>query len=70
MLAVRLDETMERELSELAAMTGRSKSHYAKVALKAYLEEYADYLKAIAELERGEPRTSLTEIRKEFDLER
>jgi RHH-type rel operon transcriptional repressor/antitoxin RelB len=47
---------MEKELEQLAAATGRSRSFYVKEALAAYLEDRADYLLALAALERDEPR--------------
>jgi RHH-type rel operon transcriptional repressor/antitoxin RelB len=61
---------MEKELEQLAAATGRSKSFYVKEALAAYLEERGDYLLALAALERDEPRTSLADVRRELGLER
>ena len=70
MLAVRLDPKMEKELEQLAAATGRSKSFYVKEALAAYLEERADYLLALAALERDEQRTSLADVRRELGLDR
>jgi RHH-type rel operon transcriptional repressor/antitoxin RelB len=70
MLAVRLDPEMEKELEQLAAATGRSKSFYVKEALAAYLEDRADYLLTLAALERKEPRTSLADVRRELGLER
>jgi RHH-type transcriptional regulator, rel operon repressor / antitoxin RelB len=70
MVAVRLDPEMEAELSKLAAETGRSKSYYMKEALASFLEDRADYLLALAALERQEPRTSLADLRKELGLER
>lgn len=70
MLAIRLNSKMENELSKLAAATGRSKSYYVREALAAYLQDHADYLLALAALERQEPRTSLSDVRKELGLER
>ena len=70
MIAVRLEPQMEAELANLASETGRSKSYYVKEALTAYLQDRADYLLALAALERQEPRTSLAEVRKELGLER
>jgi RHH-type rel operon transcriptional repressor/antitoxin RelB len=70
MIAVRLDPQMEAELANLASETGRSKSYYVKEALTAYLQDRADYLLALAALERQEPRTSLAEVRKELGLGR
>lgn len=70
MLSVRLDPALEAELEKLVATTGRSKSFYIKKALAAYLEDRADYLMALAALERDEPRTSLADVRRELGLER
>jgi RHH-type rel operon transcriptional repressor/antitoxin RelB len=69
MIAVRLEPTMEAELARLASATGRSKSYYVKEALSAYLQDRADYLLALAALERDEPRTNLADVRKELGLE-
>jgi RHH-type rel operon transcriptional repressor/antitoxin RelB len=70
MLAVRLEKELEAELTRLAAATGRSKSYYVKEALNSYLQDHADYLHALAALERQEPRTTLADLRKELGLER
>jgi RHH-type rel operon transcriptional repressor/antitoxin RelB len=61
---------MEKELEQLATASGRSKSYYVKEALAAYLEDRADYLLALAALEREEPRRSLADVRRELGLER
>ena len=70
MLAVRLDSSVEDKLSRLAKETGRSKSYYVKEAINNYLEEREDYLLALAVLEKEEPRTSISDVRKELGLER
>jgi RHH-type transcriptional regulator, rel operon repressor / antitoxin RelB len=70
MVAVRLDPEMEAALNKLATETGRSKSYYMKEALASFLEDRADYLLALAALERQEPRTNLADLRKELGLER
>lgn len=64
MLTVRLDPAQEALLSKLASDTGRSKSFYVKEALERYLEDRADYLTALAALERNEQTFSAAEIRK------
>ena len=69
MLAVRLDPETERELERLATETGRSKSYYVRQALAAFLEDRADYLEALAVLERGEPRVPIAQVRRELGLE-
>ena len=69
MLAVRLDSTIENRLAKLAHETGRSKSYYVKMAIENFLEEREDYLLALAVLEKDEPRKSISDLRKELDLE-
>jgi RHH-type rel operon transcriptional repressor/antitoxin RelB len=69
MFALRLDPEIEQELEELAKKTGRSKSYHARAALKQYLEDRADYLKAVAILEKGNPRVPIEEVRKQLGLE-
>ena len=70
MLAVRLDSSVEDKLTRLAKETGRSKSYYVKEAINNYLEEREDYLLALSVLEKEEPRTSISDVRKELGLER
>ncbi len=69
MLGIRLEPDLEARLTKLAAKTGRTKSYYAKEAIRAYLEDQEDYLTAIAALERNEETFSIEEIRKELGLE-
>ena len=69
MLAVRLDSTVESRLTKLAHETGRSKSYYVKQAIENFLDDREDYLLALAVLEKGEPRITLTEVRKELGLD-
>ena len=49
----------KRKLESLARETGRSKSYYAREAIRQYLEDREDYLKGIAALERREPTITL-----------
>jgi RHH-type rel operon transcriptional repressor/antitoxin RelB len=44
MLSVRLDETIQTKLDNLANITKRSKSFFVKEALNSYLDDMADYL--------------------------
>ena len=69
MLAVRLDPDIEKQLDSLAKETGRSKSYYVRQALTEFLADRADYLEAMAVLERSEPRTPIARLRKELGLE-
>ncbi len=69
MLGIRLDPDLEKRLERLAKQTGRSKSYYAKLAIRQYLEDREDYLLGIAALERNEPRISLEELERELGLD-
>lgn len=74
MLGVRLPESLDQRLGELAAKTHRAKSFYVKEALEAYLNAYESDLIAIAEYEEkvrnGTLVTySLEEIKKRHGLD-
>lgn len=43
MLAIRLDDELERRLETLAARTGRTKTFYAREAIEAHLEDLEDF---------------------------
>lgn len=43
MLAVRLDQVIEKRLEALAARTGRSKTFYARAAIEAHLDDLEDF---------------------------
>jgi RHH-type transcriptional regulator, rel operon repressor / antitoxin RelB len=70
-LAVRLPKELADELDQLARETGRSKSYYARQAIAAFLEDRADYLRAMAVLERekGQPNLTLEQVKREFGLD-
>jgi RHH-type rel operon transcriptional repressor/antitoxin RelB len=69
MLGIRLDPELESRLERLAKDTGRTKSYYAKLAIKQFLEDREDYLMGIAALERNEPRISLEDLERELGLD-
>ena len=71
MLAVRLPKELSDQLDELARETGRSKSYYARQAIIEFLEDRADYLHAIAALEReeGQPNLTLEQVEQELGLD-
>ena len=69
MLGIRLEPELEEKLESLARETGRSKSYYARQAIRQYLEDREDYLKGIAVLERREPTISLKELERRLGLE-
>jgi RHH-type rel operon transcriptional repressor/antitoxin RelB len=70
MLGIRLEPTLERRLERLAKKTGRSKSHYAREAIRQYLEDREDYLLGLSVLERNEPTISLKELERRLGLAR
>ncbi len=68
MLGVRLEPELEERLAKLASRTGRSKSFYAKEAIRRYVEDQEDILMADAVLKRNEPTFSTEEVRRELGL--
>ena len=70
MLGIRLEPELEEKLDSLAKETGRSKSYYARQAIRQFLEEREDYLKGIAALERREPAIGLDELERRLGLRR
>jgi RHH-type rel operon transcriptional repressor/antitoxin RelB len=70
MLGIRLEATLEKRLERLAKKTGRSKSFYAREAIRQYLEEREDYLLGISVLERNEPTISLKQLERRLGLAR
>jgi RHH-type rel operon transcriptional repressor/antitoxin RelB len=73
MLALRLDGETERRLEALAKRTGRTKSHYAREAITAYLEDLEDYYLAEERLrqfrESGEEAVSLEQLKIDLGLD-
>jgi RHH-type rel operon transcriptional repressor/antitoxin RelB len=68
MLGIRLEPELEEKLESLARETGRSKSYYAREAIRQYIEDREDYLKGIAALERREPAITLEELERRLDF--
>lgn len=73
MLALRLPPEIEARLDDLARMTGRSKSYYAREAILAHLDDLEDAYLASQRLDsvkRGESDTvTLSEVMKQYGLE-
>ncbi len=69
MLGVRLEPELEKRLEKLAKQTGRSKSFYAKEAIRKFLEDREDYLLGIAALEKHTSTVSLEELERRNGLE-
>lgn len=69
---LRLPVQLEEELNHLVQETGRTKSYFFVEALKTYLEDRSDYIRAAAILERvesGELKTkSLNDVISKYDL--
>jgi RHH-type rel operon transcriptional repressor/antitoxin RelB len=68
MLTVRLDPDTEEQLTALSRQTGRSKSYFIREAITEYLVDRADYVNALAVLEKKEPRTGSKALRKALGL--
>jgi len=62
MVSIHLGPELEGKLESLAKETGRSKSYYAREAIRQYLEDREDYMKGVAALERREPTITLKEL--------
>ncbi len=69
MLGVRLGPELEKRLDLLAKKTGRSKSFYAKEAIRKYVEDREDVLLADEVLRRNEPTFTLEEVRRALGLD-
>ncbi len=68
MLALRLPPNVEKRLEALARKTGRTKSHYAKLAIVEFLKDQEDYLPAIARLEKNLPGIPIEEVERRLGL--
>jgi RHH-type rel operon transcriptional repressor/antitoxin RelB len=62
MLEIRLEPELEKKFESLAKETRRSKSYYAREAIRQLLEDREDFQKGIAALERRESTISLDEL--------
>jgi RHH-type transcriptional regulator, rel operon repressor / antitoxin RelB len=68
MLTIRLDPEIEQKLEALARETGRSRSYYAREAIRQFLEDREDYVKGIATLQRRERTITLDELERRLSL--
>lgn len=68
-ITVRLGESVEKRLDELAKLTGRTKTYYIRQALEEKLEEMEDLYMAEQRVEEPQKRWSLDEIERGDDLE-
>jgi RHH-type rel operon transcriptional repressor/antitoxin RelB len=69
LLGIRLEPDLKKRLEKLTKQTGRTKSYYARLAIRQYLEDREDYLLGIAALERGEPSFPLEDLERELGLD-
>ncbi len=70
MLAVRLDDELEKRLERLAARTGRTKTFYAREAIEAHLDDLEDFYLAEERLRdfRSEDAIPLKQLKDELGL--
>ena len=69
MLTLRLDKELEGRLDSLSRKTKRSKSHYAKEAIRLYLDEREDYEIGLSRLQdHADKAISSKEMRKRLGL--
>lgn len=68
-LTVRLNPDIEKRLTQLAKLTGRTKSYYARALIEANIEDIEDMY--LAEMALADPRPSISheQVRKELGLE-
>lgn len=55
MLAVRLDDELEKRLAALAARTGRTKTFYAREAIETHLDDLEDFFLAEDRMQHFRP---------------
>jgi RHH-type rel operon transcriptional repressor/antitoxin RelB len=69
-ITVRLGETLEKRLNELAKVTGRTKTYYVRQALEEKLDEMEDIYIAQQRIEEPEEeRWTLEQLERGDDLE-
>ncbi len=68
-ITVRLGDSVEKRLDELAKLTGRTKTYYIRQALEEKLDELEDLYVAEQRLEQPEQRWSLEQLEQGDDLE-
>lgn len=68
MLGIRLEPELDAKLERLAKKTGRTKSYYARQAIRQFLEDREDYLIGLAVLERKEPTITIDELERRLGV--
>jgi RHH-type transcriptional regulator, rel operon repressor / antitoxin RelB len=73
MLAIRLPEDLEKRLDNLAKLTGRTKTFYARQAIEQHLDDMEDLYLAeqrLTEIRAGRTQTvALEDILKRYGME-
>jgi RHH-type transcriptional regulator, rel operon repressor / antitoxin RelB len=69
-LSIRLDPDVEQRLNELARLTGRTKSYYARELIESNIEDLEDRYHAEARLEKRRAPLKSRRVRKHFGLGR
>ena len=69
MLSIRLNPEVDRRLAELAKLTGRTKSYYARELIESNLEDLEDRYLAESRLEKRQPSLTDQQVRKELGLD-
>lgn len=66
MLALRLPPEIEKRLSELARLTGRTKSYYARQAILEYIDDLEDLYIAEQRSKEGGPTVPLEDVIRKY----
>lgn len=69
MIAVKVNNEIEKRLQHLADVTGRTKSYYVREAILAYLDDMEDTYLALQRLEKPSKKWTLEDVENERDLE-
>jgi RHH-type rel operon transcriptional repressor/antitoxin RelB len=69
-LSLRLDPDIERRLNELAKLTGRTKSYYARELIESNIEDLEDRYLAEARLEKRRAPLTSRQARRQLGLGR
>ena len=68
MLAIRLPETMEQRLNQLAAETGRTKTALAREAIAEYIDDLEDYYLAEARARKNRKTIPIEDVERALGL--
>ena len=68
MLAIRLPESIEERLNQLAAETGRTKTSLAREAIAEYIDDLEDYYLAEARARKNRKTIPLEDVERTLGL--